>query len=354
MDKIRLLFTHREIDNIIEALYLALAKHEDFEIFVTDSSIQEPILKNNVSYLPLPLITSKVKPSVIKALNSYNKQYKFDIIYSVSSSGLSNAILATLFSSVKHVAYRGTGAKIRRSDPSYYLGILNPKVAHVVCETKHVQDYLLIFFPSNKLSIAVKPFDISWVDTARQEPIYIEQFKDSDLKLITVANTKGRPYKGLTTLIKAVNRLAGENISLTIVGDYEEADYRLAMEGGNAQAFHFAGVQAKALNYIAGADLYVLPSYRDASPRVVREAMALGLATIVSDIAGSRDLIVENKTGLLFPAGDDEALVQRILQLKNDERLRLSMGQAGRERIIKDFSLEDYLANFVKLFKQIK
>ena len=64
----------------------------------------------------------------------------------------------------------------------------------------------------------------------------------------------------------------------------------------------FVGETPEAMSYMAGTDVYVLPSWRDTSPRVVRKAMSLSLPTIVSDIPGSRDLILSGQTGLLAPA----------------------------------------------------
>ncbi len=353
MDKIRLLFTHREMDSIVEALAYGLAENDSFDIFICSEKVKVPTMDKNVLLLPCPPIRGKLDFRAVNVLRSYNREYAFDLIYSVSSSGLSTAVLATLFTKAKHIAYRGTGAKIRRFDPTYYLGILNPKVNHIVCETTHVERYLREFFDQSKLSVAVKPFSLDWVRSAKEAPIEVPEFADRELRLITVANTKGRPYKGLTTLIEAVNLLLDESVSLTIVGDYEESDYQLAMTGGNKSAFYFAGQQDKAMHYMAGSDAYVLPSFRDASPRVVREAMALALPTIVSDIPGSRDLILPNETGLLFPAGNAQVLAEKIKELLHNKDKRIEMGHLGQERIKTDFSLANYIKFFVNLFQGI-
>ena len=74
------------------------------------------------------LVLAKVNLSVIRLLRRYTKQYHFDLTYSPGSSGLSNVLMATLGLGTKNVAYRGTGARVRRTDPTYYLGILNPRV----------------------------------------------------------------------------------------------------------------------------------------------------------------------------------------------------------------------------------
>ena len=131
---IRLLITHREADESTIVLAEGLAALPDFKVYMTREGIASAVVERGVTYLPSPPITGKVNLSVCRLLRRYMRQYHFTHTYSPGSSGLSNALLATLFSSVKNIAYRGTGARIRRTDPTYYLGILNPRVHHIVCE----------------------------------------------------------------------------------------------------------------------------------------------------------------------------------------------------------------------------
>lgn len=106
--------------------------------------------------------------------------------------------------------------------------------------------------------------------------------------------------------------------------------------------------------YLPGAHIFVLPSLRDASPRVVREAMACGLPCVVSNIPGARDLLLDGETGLLFRSGDAADLAAKLQRLITDEKLRQVMGQAGRQRIIRDFKVDDYVNRFRNLFLSLK
>ena len=83
-------------------------------------------------------------------------------------------------------------------------------------------------------------------------------------------------------------------------------------------------------------------------PRVVREAMSLSLPTIVSDIPGSRDLILPGQTGLLAPARDEA-----ISWMLTHPEERRAMGRQGRERIARDFSPAAYMGLFVRLFRSL-
>lgn len=351
---IRILFTHRELDSMTLELARYLAGQSSWEVYVTSArEATEPWQEAGITYLPIPEIRSKFVWGVVKALRDYDKRYKFDLIYSPGSSGLSNALLATLGRKAKHIGYRGTGAKIRRLDPTYYLGVLNSRLAHLVCETEHIRMYVQNFVSQHKLSVHTKPFALEWAEEASKSPIVVEHSEPCSLRLVFVANTLGRPYKGLTTLIEAVNLLADPSISLVLVGDYSVEDERLALEGGASQCYHFIGPSREAMRYIAGADVYILPSYRDASPRVLREAMALGLPTLVSDIPGSRDLIVPSQTGLLFPAGDTKALAEAIRWMQAHPTERRAMGEAGRTHLAECYALQPYLERLETLFARL-
>lgn len=352
---IKVLFTHRELDSITLELARYLSTQPSWQVYITSSAraASEPWCEDGITYLPTPEIRSKFVWGVVKALRAYDKRYHFDLIYSPGSSGLSNALLATLGRKARNIGYRGTGAKIRRLDPTYYLGVLNPRLKHLVCETTHIRDYVQGFVSGDKLSVHTKPFALEWAEQAKQSPIVVEHSIPCSLRLVSVANTLGRPYKGLRTLIEAVNLLADSSISVVLVGDYAPQDAELAREGGVSECFHFIGPSREAMRYISGADVYVLPSYRDASPRVVREAMALGLPTLVSDIPGSRDLIVPEQTGRLFPAGDAQALAQLIRWMQQHPTERRAMGDAGRRHLAEHYALRPYLERLTELFTRL-
>lgn len=337
-DKLRILFTHREMDIATYALAEGLAKLGRYEIFITKEQASNPQHSTEgISLLDIPPIKSKLEWRVIQQLRQYNKLYHFNLIFSPSSSGLSNAIIATLGTKTLNVGYRGTGAKVRRRDPSYYLSVLNPRLTHLVCETTHIQDYLRNFLPPSKLSVMTKPFDLAWIEAGKHKPIEVVPPAPDHMRLIYVGNSAGRPYKGLSTLFEAFGKCTDPRLSLIIVGDYDSQDHERATSLPNSQQIHFLGAQP-GISCMVGADVYVLPSWRDASPRVLREAMALSMPTIVSDILGSRDLIVPNETGILAQAQDADDLARAIRWMLEHPHERKIMGAKGQAHLIKHYS----------------
>ncbi|WP_407542129.1 sugar transferase (plasmid) [Deinococcus radiomollis] len=78
------------------------------------------------------------------------------------------------------------------------------------------------------------------------------------------------------------------------------------------------------------ASVYVLPSYREGTPRTVLEAMAMGRPVITTDAPGCRETVVEGQTGYLVPVGDVRTLADRMLSFIENPESRGSFGAAGR------------------------
>ena len=68
------------------------------------------------------------------------------------------------------------------------------------------------------------------------------------------------------------------------------------------------------------------------------EAMASGLPVVSTEVGGVPEVVVNNATGLLAPAGDADRLASQVLRLVDNPDLRAKLGQAGRERALAHFS----------------
>ena len=93
-----------------------------------------------------------------------------------------------------------------------------------------------------------------------------------------------------------------------------------------------------------------LPSWREGFPRVLMEAASCGIPVITTDVPGCRNAIIKNKTGLLVPPKNSNALAKAIQTLFEDETLRKKMGKAGRLLAIKKFDLKIIVPQIVKLY----
>lgn len=336
--------------DIIGFEMLGQLAQQGINVFITIASEAErKYIHKGCHIVEIPYFHSKFNRKAIVSIRKAIKEHHIDVIYAASSAGLSNALFASLGTKAKTAGYRGTQAKIRRTDPTYYLAILNPRVDHVICETEDIKDYLLRFIPGNKLTVNTKPFDINWITDACAHPLTVENIPTDAFKLIYIANTKGRPHKGLSVLIQAMHLLNNPKAHLIFIGNYDEVDRKSAQNGIAGEQIHFLGERSDAISFLPATDLFVLPSTRDASPRTIREAMACSLPCVMSDIPGARELVINGETALTVKPGSPQALADGIRYFIEHEDKRQEYGIAGRNRIINEFTMGKY----VDICKQI-
>ena len=324
---------------------------ETYATYTSDEE-REALPKECVA-LRIPHFKSKFKYASIKEVRSIIKKYRIDVIYASSSIDLSIALFASWGTPARVVGYRGTQAKIRRSDPTYYLGILNPRIAHVMCATEDIKQQLARFISPDRMTVSPKPYEVMWMEDVWAHPRSVAGIPSTAFQVICLANTKGRSFKGLRILIRALELLTDTDIHLIYLGEYDKADYKLAQNGPAAKQIHMLGPHKDAVYYLPGKDVCICPSTRDASPRSLREAMACKVACIVTDIPGARDLVVDGRTGIIVQAGSPQAIAEGIRVLAADRAKTKMMGEAGYQRIRTDYTMEEYVRRLKGVFDAI-
>lgn len=145
--------------------------------------------------------------------------------------------------------------------------------------------------------------------------------------------------KGVPDLIEAFSRLSPSfpNLHLLLVGPDEEGFDPLCRD---APRIHRVGYTQAVEEYMAAADLFCLPSYREGFGLVLIEAGAIGLPVVASRIYGITDAVADGETGLLHQPGDVGDLVRKLEILIKDAPLRRALGEAGRHRASGMFGAE--------------
>lgn len=90
---------------------------------------------------------------------------------------------------------------------------------------------------------------------------------------------------------------------------------------------------------ITEASVYVLPSYREGTPRTVLEAMSMGRAVITSDAPGCRETVLDGVNGFLVPVKSVDALVSAMKKFILEPELATKMGKASRQIAVKKYDV---------------
>jgi glycosyltransferase involved in cell wall biosynthesis len=125
-------------------------------------------------------------------------------------------------------------------------------------------------------------------------------------------------------------------------GDYA-AELRVRANGSPVE---WMGEVGDPQPFLRELDLFALIAEPAGCPNASLEAMAAGLPVVATGVGGMAEQIVEGVTGHVVPAGDTDALADALVRLAHDAAARARLGQAGRERVRTDFSLEAMVASY--------
>ena len=218
--------------------------------------------------------------------------------------------------------------------------------------SKGLYDFILQnnFTQSNKLKIIANGSS-NGIDTAFFSPDQVTELERVTLReklniqpdnFVFVFVGRIVSDKGINELIKAFSQLqAVENkptgIKLLLVGglenDLDPLNPETLAEINQNKDIISVGFQQDVRSFFAIADALVFPSYREGFPNVVMQAGAMGLPSIVSDINGCNEIIIEGENGLIIPPKNVEKLKEKMLTLAKDKNLYTKLKGNSRRMI---------------------
>lgn len=204
-----------------------------------------------------------------------------------------------LFDSV--VAVSEDGAKILREKLPYVKDKI--LVLKNFCDVAHIRDSAKAFQP--------------------------ESFDKKRIHIVSVGRMTKE--KGALLALDVCRQLRdrGKNVCWHWVGDGDQAEEvrRKIQQLGLEADFIMEGNQSNPYPYIAGADIYVQPSFYEAYSTTVTEAKVLGKPMVVTDVGGMRDQLTEGENALIVPI-DAEKMADAIQLLIDNDSLRIKFGKS--------------------------
>ena len=161
-----------------------------------------------------------------------------------------------------------------------------------------------------------------------------------------------QPLKRHEAAVRAVAEIA-ETLPraryLHVGGGPLEADEQdLAARLGISDRAVFVGRSNDVPSLLRATDVFVMPSAYEGFGNACAEAMSASLPVVATRVAGLRDLVVHERTGLLVD--DPSQLADALLDLARDEARRHEMGEAGRQRALREFSLERGVEKLLEVY----
>ena len=199
--------------------------------------------------------------------------------------------------------------------------------------------------PAAKVTVIANGCDVARFDPARRPPPSLRRslgFGETDPVLLVIGRLEAQ--KGHAVLIEALPlvRRRFPNVRLVCLG---EGALRGALEAqvqaaSLQSAVRFVGFQAPVFDWLALADLTVLPSFYEGLPLAAIESLAAGRPVVASAVDGTPEVVVHEKTGLTVPPGDPVRLGEAICRALGDPLWRHELGRAGRAWALERFRQE--------------
>ncbi|RMG64790.1 MAG: glycosyltransferase [Chloroflexi bacterium] len=212
------------------------------------------------------------------------------------------------------------------------------------------------------LGIHADRFDMGDDDGSRRRAALRRQLLNathaaSAAPLVLLSVGRLRYYKGLDDLIRAMPNLPDAVAVIVGIGPMAAEWKALAQRLGVAGRVIFVGeVSDGALpDYYRAADIYAIPanSRAEAFGIAILEAMASGLPVISTEVGTATSWINQHgATGLVIPPRDPQAIVQAVNTLR-DAALRRAMGEAARQRVRAEFTLERMAARIQAVYDEV-
>jgi glycosyltransferase involved in cell wall biosynthesis len=335
---------------------------DQFEVHVavlTHSGPLEDMLRE--AGVPVQVIGKrwKLDPLCYFRLGRHIRAMQPDIVHTWLFAANSYGRQAAFQAGVKHVV-----AGERCVDPwksGWQLTIdraLARRTERIVTNSSGVQDfYVSQGLPAKKFVIIPNGIPATKIEATTARAALLEELSlPANARLIGAV---GRlwPQKRVKDLIWAADLLKSvrDDTHLLIVGDGPQRS-RLERYRDQNQIHdraHFLGERDDVARLMPHFDVLWLGSEYEGQSNAILEAMAAGVPVIATDIAGNRDLVVNDETGYLVPVGDRYEFTRRTNWLLDDENLRQRMGAAGRRRIEQDFTVAKMVERHARLYREL-
>jgi glycosyltransferase involved in cell wall biosynthesis len=152
------------------------------------------------------------------------------------------------------------------------------------------------------------------------------------------------PNKGHQYLLRALPKIsaAASGVRLAIIGaesapGYSETLRREIEQLGLKERVFWAGLRTDMPAVMAALDICVITSFSETLSMVALEAMAAGVPVVATSVGGIPECVVHEKTGLLVPPNDANALADAVIGLAKDADRRRELGAAGQRHVADNF-----------------
>ena len=321
------------------------AGHEVVAVGNEEENIwQEKFLDNNIKYLKANISRTSVNPlndvKTLLSLKQILKQEKPDKIFAYQAKTVVYGSIAARLLKIKEVysLIAGVGSVFLSSG-------VKAKLVRRILITEYkvaLKGNSKVFFQNNddvELFVSNKIVEREKIVMLNGSGVNLDKFEASPMppEFAFLCISRLIRDKGVVEYLEAAKLVKSKypEIKFMLVGPYDSNPSALKPEDLKPhiddQTIEYFGEQSDVKPYLQKCWVYVLPSYREGTPKTVLEAMATKRAVITTDAPGCRETVTDGVNGYLVPIKDVDALAKRMVDLIETPETAKKMAEAGRK-----------------------
>jgi glycosyltransferase involved in cell wall biosynthesis len=351
-----------------------------FLVYVGSSEpelIKNYAIKLGVKYFPIPMYRKINLFSDIRSIYHLSLtllKFRPDIIHSYTpKAGLVCAISGYLCRIPTRIhTFTGLIFPYKKPFMRFVLAIIDSLICklntHIIAEGQGVKKLLLENKITNKNINIIGNGNIAGVDTKYYNP---EKFKHNEktleLKRYFNINENSITFifagrinkdKGIIELLNSYTKSYNENINLIILGEFETKEFELkvnSMIDNSNNKIWLEGWKDDIRPYLFISDCFILPSYREGFPNVLLQAGAMKLPSIVTNVPGSNEIIINNHNGWICNSKSSKdlgILINRVVSMSKSELAKI--GIRARKNVEKKYEKTIYQKQLIEFYNQIQ
>lgn len=275
--------------------------------------------------------------SLYKTLNEINP----DVVYSYTIKPVIYASIASKLAGVDYISSLITGLGYTFSGNSFTKKIIN-RVTRILYKISLSTNKLVLFQNEDDRKLFV---DLKLVDEGKTAVVngsgvntshfYYSPYDKNEVSFLMICRLL--KSKGIYEYIKAAEMVKRNypDVEFNVVGPYnpgnpDSIDEDILKRAEKEGIINYHGRKDDVRPFIEDSSVYVLPSYREGTPRSVLEAMSMGRPIITTDVPGCRETVDEGVNGFLVSEKNYEQLVDRMLYFINNKDKIREMGDNSR------------------------
>ena len=114
----------------------------------------------------------------------------------------------------------------------------------------------------------------------------------------------------------------------------------------------FVGNRPDVADLLRATDVLALTSTYEGLSNTILEAMSAGLPVVSTAYAGVEELVTDGQEGFVVAMGDCDALVRKFVQLLDDEAMRMTMGERGKQMVAKRFTIPAMATRLFQVYEE--